>query len=146
MVDNMKKFILFFLIFILLGNNVAAQYVRKVKEPNFFIPYNDRMHKPEVLQKIKNNEKSVSKTGKIKNKNKLSFNKNPEYKNKYDNYIKEINNYLLYKKFDENNLLDTDLSEMSEGNVFEVNDDVSTSIETQEQYDFYMLAKNILEN
>ena len=146
MVDNMKKFILFFLIFILLGNNVGAQYVRKVKEPNFFIPYNDRMHKPEVLQKIKNNEKSVSKTGKIKNKNKLSFNKNPEYKNIYDNYIKEINNYLLYKKFDENNLLDTDLSEMSEGNVFEVNDDVSTSIETQEQYDFYMLAKNILEN
>ena len=35
---------------------------------------------------------------------------------------------------------------MNNNDVFEIEDDSSNSIETQEQYDFYMLAKKILEN
>ena len=56
MVDNMKNVVLFFLVIFFMLNNAGAQYVRKIKEPDFFIPYKDRMHKPEVLNKIKNKD------------------------------------------------------------------------------------------
>ena len=146
MVDNMKKLILFFLVFILSENNVYAEYVRKIKEPDFFIPYSDRMHKPEILPTVKKQDKSINKTVKNNQKSKTSFNKKPEYKSIYDNYLKEVNNYLLTKKFERSDILEADLSVMSDGNIFEVKDDSSTSITTQEQYDFYMLAKKILKN
>ena len=146
MVDNMKKVILFFLVFILMENNVYAEYVRKVKEPDFFIPYSDRMHKPEVLQKIKKQDKTITKTVKNNQKGKILFNKKPDYKNIYDNYIRDINNYLATKNFERNENLENDLSMMNNNDVFEIEDDSSNSIETQEQYDFYMLAKKILKN
>lgn len=143
MVDSMKKFILVLIILFLSVSNVLAQYKRKLKEPDFFIPYNDRMHKPEVLPKIK---KSIKKTPNDKYKNKTLFKEKPEYKKIYDSYLNEINNFRLTKKFEENKILDNDLTMMINGDIFEVGDDTSLDINTQEQYDFYMLAKKMLDN
>lgn len=152
----MKKFVLFFLVFVSVAGNAASQYVRKLKEPDFFIPYSDRMHKSEILPKIKvireipnktNDDKSKNTVSNESNKNNKSvFNEKPEYKKIYDNYIIELNNYLVTKKFAENKSLENDLSEMADGIIFEVKDEVSNSIKTQEKYDFYMLADKILKN
>ncbi len=146
MVDNMKNVVLFFLVMFFMLNNAGAQYVRKIKEPDFFIPYKDRMHKPEVLNKIKKIKKTINKTYKKNQKDNISFNKTPYYKTIYDNYIKDINGYLITKKFEENEILENDLLIMNNGEIFEIKDDISNSIDTKEQYDFYMLAKQILEN
>lgn len=146
MVDSMKKFILVLIILFLSVSNVLAQYKRKLKEPDFFIPYNDRMHKPEVLPEIKKIKKSINKTPDNKYKNETLFKEIPEYKKIYDNYLKEIYNFRLTKKFEENKILNNDLTMMINGEIFEVGDDTSLDINTQEQYDFYMLAKKMLDN
>ena len=158
----MKKSILVFLIFILSINSVFAQYKRKLKEPDFFIPYNDRMHQPEQLSKFDKKKKVLAKTmdktqenketnKKINNKNKEDKNKSlfkikPDYKKIYDNYLKEINVFITSKEFSNNIAFENDLKAMSTGEIFEVFDDNSSNIDTQEQYDFYMLAKDILKN
>jgi hypothetical protein len=60
MVDDMKKFILFLVVLLFSGTAVFAQYKRKLKEPDFFIPYSDRMHKPEILPRLKNIKNRLS--------------------------------------------------------------------------------------
>ena len=145
MVDDMKKFVLFFVLLILSSTTVVAQYKRKLKEPDFFIPYNDRMHKPEILPKLIKTENTINKTAEKKQTDEIVFDEKPEYKKIYDEYLIEINNFLLTKKFEENKILDNDLSMMN-GDVFEVDEDVLSDIKTQEQYNFYMLAKKILDN
>ena len=145
MVDDMKKFVLFFVLLILSSTTVVAQYKRKLKEPDFFIPYNDRMHKPEILPKLIKTENTINKTDEKKQTDEIVFDEKPEYKKIYDEYLIEINNFLLTKKFEEHKILDNDLFMMN-GDVFEVNDDILSDIKTQEQYNFYMLAKNILDN
>lgn len=142
----MKKFILILLVLVLSSFTAFAQYKRKLREPDFFIPYGDRMHKPEVLPKLKNIENTKPKTVETNKKNEVYFSEKPEYKKIYDNYLSEINNFLITKKFDENKDMDNDLSLMTNGDVFEVGEDISSNITTQEQYDFYMMAKNILDN
>lgn len=142
----MKKFILILLVLVLSNFTAFAQYKRKLREPDFFIPYNDRMHKPEVLPKLKNIENTKPKTVETNKKNEVYFSEKPEYKKIYDNYLSEINNFLITKKFDENKDMDNDLSLMTNGDIFEVGEDISSNITTQEQYDFYMMAKNILDN
>lgn len=146
MVDNMRKVILISFLLILSVSNVFAQYKRKLKEPDFFIPYNDRMHKPEVLPKLKNIANTAHKTVKNNKKDDVFFEETPEYKKIYDDYFNTIKNFMLTKKFEENGSLDNDLSMMISGDVFEVTEDTLSNITTQEQYDFYMLAKNILDN
>lgn len=142
----MKKFILILLVLVLSNFTAFAQYKRKLREPDFFIPYNDRMHKPEVLPKLKNIENTKPKTVETNKKNEVYFSEKPEYKKIYDNYLSEINNFLITKKFDENKDMDNDLSLMTNGDIFEVGKDISSNITTQKQYDFYMMAKNILDN
>lgn len=142
----MKKFILILLVLVLSSFTAFAQYKRKLREPDFFIPYNDRMHKHEVLPKLKNIENTKPKTVETNKKNEVYFSEKPEYKKIYDNYLSEINNFLITKKFDENKDMDNDLSLMTNGDIFEVSEDISSNITTQEQYDFYMMAKNILDN
>ena len=142
----MKKFILILLVLVLSNFTAFAQYKRKLREPDFFIPYGDRMHKSEVLPKLKNIENTKPKTVETNKKNEVYFSEKPEYKKIYDNYLSEINNFLITKKFDENKDMDNDLSLMTNGDIFEVGEDISSNITTQEQYDFYMMAKNILDN
>ena len=60
--------------------------------------------------------------------------------------MKEINVFITSKEFSNNIAFENDLKAMSTGEIFEVFDDNSSNIDTQEQYDFYMLAKNILKN
>ena len=49
----MKKIVLSFLVLFMSMDFVSAQYVRKLKEPEFFIPEGDKMHKQEILPQIK---------------------------------------------------------------------------------------------
>ena len=143
----MKKIVLSFLFLFMSVNFVSAEYVRKLKEPEFFIPYNDRMHKEENLPYLKKHEISKTKTQKIKEENKkIVFEESPEYKKISEEYFKSINDYALNKKFDKNIKLEEDLSSMNSYDVFEVSDDNSSKITTKEQYEFYMLAKKILDN
>lgn len=147
----MKKIVLSFLVLFMSIDFVSAQYVRKLKEPGFFIPEGDKMHKQEILPQIKKQVISTPKTQNINKKDKENnkekmFSEVPEYKKIYDGYFSNINDYMKNKKFSDNIELDKDLALMSEENIFEVNDDTSDKITTKEQYDFYMLAKKILEN
>ena len=147
----MKKIVLSFLVLFMSIDFVSAQYVRKLKEPEFFIPEGDKMHKQEILPQIKKQVISTPKTQNINKKDKENnkekiFSEIPEYKKIYDGYFSNINDYMKNKKFSDNIELDKDLALMSDENIFEVNDDTSDKITTKEQYDFYMLAKKILEN
>lgn len=142
----MKKIFLLFLMFVFVINNCFAQYKRKLKEPDFFIPYNEKMHKQEKLFLLKNKGITISKTDNKKEKVEDFFNKKPDYKKIYDNYLNEINIFITTKNFRENIDLNEDLKSMENGDVFEVEDDNSSDIDTQEQYNFYMLAKSLLEN
>lgn len=150
----MKKIVLSFLVLFMSMDFVSAQYVRKLKEPEFFIPEGDKMHKQEILPQIKKQVISTPKTQHInkkdeknkKNNKEKMFSEVPEYKKIYDGYFNNINDYMKNKKFSDNIELDKDLALMSNENIFEVNDDTSDKITTKEQYDFYMLAKKILEN
>lgn len=142
----MKK--VFFICFVLVVffNDAFAQYKRKLREPDFFVPYADRMHKPEVLPKLKKIKKSTNKTPDNKEKNETLFKEIPEYKKIYDNYLSEMTNFAAEKQFRENKNIDYDLSIMNSNDEFEVVGDDSLAITSQEQYDFYMLAKKILDN
>lgn len=146
----MKKSVFVFLFLILSVSSVFAQYKRKLKEPDFFIPYEDRMHKPEILPKIKKIVKTTNKTENTNNKSEekteeKKFSVIPYYKKIYDDYLNKMNTFITTKDFTDENL-DADLNVMESGNVFEVVDDNTSAIDSQEQYDFYMLARDLLKN
>lgn len=134
----MGKFWMLFL-FVFLSYSISdARYIRKVREPDFFIPESDRMHKPEKLPVIEKKQ--------VKKIKEDIFKEIPEYKNKYNKYLSDMEifkktGFLLY-----NEDLEKDLSCMETGEVFEViTDDVNT-VKTKEQNDFYLLVKDIIKN
>lgn len=116
-----------------------ARYVRKLKEPEFFIPEQDKMHKPEKLPKI------VVLKPKTEVKEE-KFTKIPEYKNKYNKYIANLAVFANTKTMPENSEVQNDLAKMETGEIFEVTEDVSQDITTKEQKEFYTLAAKILKD
>lgn len=138
MVDCMKNLkILLSIIFFLSYFAIEAEalYVRKIKEPEFFIPQQDRMHKPEKLPPIKTliEEKQV-------------VYKIPEYKNKYNQYVEEIESFVKTNMMPENKDLNEDLNMMSSGEIFEVKDEDIEEVATKEQKEFYFLTDKIMQN
>ena len=133
----MGKFLTLFLIVFLFYSVSDARYIRKVREPDFFIPESDRMHKPEKLPVIEI---------KYKNIEKQTFKEIPEYKNKYNKYLADMDIFKKTGKIPDNIELEKDLSFMETGNVFEVITDDTDPVKTKEQSDFYLLAKDIMEN
>lgn len=101
-----------------------ARYVRKLREPEFFIPDQDKMHKAEKLPQIKARGQE-------------SGDDIPDYKTKYTKYLASINS----EKTEEYQELIKDLSKMESGEIFEVVEQNPVDIVTQEQKDFYLLTE-----
>lgn len=133
----MNKLIMVLLIAAAAVFSADARYVRKLKEPDFFIPEQDKMHKPEKLPKIV----VLKPKAKVKEE---KFTKVPEYKNKYNKYIASLAVFTNTKTIPENKELTDDLAKMETGEVFEITEEVSQEITTKEQKEFYTLAAKIL--
>ena len=135
----MNKIILALLFVVAVVFSADARYVRKLREPDFFIPEKDKMHKPEKLPKIV----VLRPQKKVKEE---KFTKVPEYKTKYNKYIAGLAVFANTKKMPEDIEIQADLAKMESGEVFEVTEDVSQEITTKEQKEFYTLAAKILNN
>lgn len=135
----MKKIVLFFLLFAVAVSFAEARYVRKLKEPDFFIPEKDRMHKPEELPKVV--------VLRPKQENKVdNYSEIPEYKIKYNKYVAKLAVFAKTKEMPEDTDVQTDLAKMESGDVFEVTEEASQKITAKEQKEFYTLAAQILKN
>ena len=135
----MNKIWLIIPVFILTAAVADARYVRKLREPDFFIPAGDRMHKPEKLPEIKaiNQQKAVKKE---------VFTSVPEYKTKYNKYLADMAVFANSKVLRDNVELDIDLAAMENGDIFEVTAEAPQKVTAREQKEFYLLVKKILEN
>lgn len=132
-----KIWVLFLFLFVFYSVS-DARYIRKVREPDFFIPESDRMHKPERLPVIEKKQ--------VKKVKEEVFKEIPEYKNKYNKYLSDMETFRKTGFLPDNEDLKKDLSDMETGEVFEViTEDVNT-VKTKEQNDFYLLVKDIIKN
>lgn len=128
---------IFVLIFIVSLSFVAqGKYIRKQIQPNFFMPNSVNFNKQEKLppvivkkqiieeKKADNNESIVV--------NKL-INNTPEYKQKFDQYSKDILYLNKYKKLPKNNLVVNDLRVMNSDILMDF--DINESINSSEEFD-----------
>ena len=141
LIKMIKKIVFACLIVVAFVSTSNALYVRKLKEPEFFIPETDKMHKIEklpVVEGLENNKKEVKKD--------ISFSKIPPYKNKFDLYQKKLDEFVKTGVFPKDENLEKDMADMSEEKVFEVVEQPMKTFETKEQYKFFVLAKKIAEN
>lgn len=133
-----KLKIVFLSAFMLIAFDANARYVRKLREPDFFIPEQDRMHKPEKLPEINflvNNDRKME-----------NFTKIPDYKLKYSEYLADMNAFAKNKILPENQKLNNDLAAMENGSVFEVVSETDNKISTKEQKEFYSLVEKMIYN
>ena len=128
---NKKVFVILFL---LVSFSVNAKYVRKLKEPDFFIPEIDKMHKIEKLP-VMNIKSDVIKK---------EIYKKPDYKKKYDEYLRDVNVFAKTRTMPENNVLQNDLASMNTGDVFEVEESSFDYSNYKEYVKFEKILKNIL--
>ena len=134
-----KKIVFVLGILIFLAAEASALYMRKLKEPDFFIPESDKMHKIEKLPEVeglKNSEK----------KKKVVFKKVPSYKEKYGLYKDKLDEFVKTGVFTKDESLEKDIAEMNEEKVFEVVEEAPKTFETKEQFNFYVLANKLIEN
>lgn len=136
----MKKFILLFLLVYFVCFAAQARYVRKVREPDFFIPEQFKMHQQERLPAV---DKKFSQKQKIKQE---VFSQIPDYKRKYGEYLADITAFSKDGIMPENKELDADLSAMESGDVFEVTESAPDKIVTLEHKQFDEELKRILKN
>lgn len=139
----MKKFFLLVLCLFFICFSAQARYVRKVREPDFFIPEQFKMHQQEKLPAV--NVKFTEKT-KIRKKETEKFTEVPEYKEKYGEYLEDIKIFSKEGLMPENVKLENDLNLMSEGTVFEVTASAPENIVTKEHKKFEDIVDNILKN
>ena len=147
----MKKIIFLVVLMVFATNMVSAQYVRKLKEPDFFIPENSKMHMPEKLPPLKlkepeekDKEKKATQSGNAVDVNKL--NKIPPYKNKYNEYIDDIREFYSTNKMPANQELEADLQAMNSDDKIEVTAPNPSKITSKEMGEFYNLYRKILGN
>ena len=137
----MNKTITVFLAMILFAAAAEARYVRKLIEPDFFIPADDRMHKQEKLPPV---QKTVSKDSAGEEKAKLTD--IPEYKKKYSRYLADMAVFANSKSFPVNEAFNADMAAFTDGKVFEVTETADQKITTGEQKSFYFLVDSIIKN
>ena len=134
-----KKIFFVLVFFVNFAFSANAVYVRKLKEPNFFIPESDRMHKQEILnRKVRYNN--------VKAKKFLIEMKNPEYKEKAVFYKKSLDEFVKTGEFIKDETLEKDMENMKEAKVFEVVEEAPKTIETKEQKNFYSLVDKVIKN
>ena len=158
---KMKKIIFFVILFLLIVDDINAQYIRKIKEPDFFMPENAKLHKQEKLPSlnIKKIDNSLAETQKnfqdnnLSEKEKVSYNKSlydirevPDYKNKYDEYIRDIKIYDNTKQMPENPELEKDLAKMNSNERKILNTPSPQKITSEEMGNFYKIYKQIMDN
>lgn len=158
---KMKKIIFFVILFLLIVDDINAQYIRKIKEPDFFMPENAKLHKQEKLPSlnIKKIDNSLAETQKnfqdnnLSEKEKVSYNKSlydirevPDYKNKYDEYIRDIKIYNNTKQMPENPELEKDLAKMNSNERKILNTPSPQKITSEEMGNFYKIYKQIMDN
>ena len=137
----MNKTIVLCLMIIFFAAAAEARYVRKLIEPDFFIPADDRMHKPEKLPPV---QKTVSKDSAGEEKAKLTD--IPEYKKKYSRYLADMAVFANSKSFPVNEAFDADMAVFTDGKIFEVTETADQNITTREQKSFYSLVDSIVKN
>jgi hypothetical protein len=157
----MKKIIFFVILFLLIVDDINAQYIRKIKEPDFFMPENAKLHKQEKLPSlnIKKIDNGLAETQKnfqdnnLSEKEKVSYNKSlydirevPDYKNKYDEYIRDIKIYDNTKQMPENPELEKDLAKMNSNERKILNTPSPQKITSEEMGNFYKIYKQIMDN
>ena len=142
MVDKMSKFKIIFVMAFLVSFSVQAVYVRKLKEPDFFIPEGEQMHLQEKLPPLKDVH------GKIVSVNEKEdiYTEVPEYKKKYDNYLEDVAVFIKTKEMPENKVREEDLKAMESGEVFEVTQEASQEARTKEQKEFNTLLQKIVKD
>lgn len=138
----MNKTITVFLAMILFAAAAEARYVRKLIEPDFFIPADDRMHKPEKLPPV---QKIVSQDSTEEEKQ-VKFTDIPEYKKKYSRYLADMAVFANSKSFPVNEAFNADMAAFTDGKVFEVTETADQKITTGEQKSFYSLVDSIIKN
>lgn len=138
----MNKTITVFLAMILFAAAAEARYVRKLIEPDFFIPADDRMHKPEKLPPV---QKTVSQDSTEEEKQ-VKFTEIPEYKKKYSRYLADMAVFANSKSFPVNEAFNADMAAFTDGKVFEVTETADQKITTGEQKSFYSLVDSIIKN
>ncbi len=165
---KMKKIIILLLFFVMISIRADAQYKRKIREPNFFIPEGSQLHKPEKLPQIKLPEKEVVKedetedkaevdgtkqeivannvnVGKV-NKSLIDIRETPPYKYKYDEYIRDIESFYKNGVMPENAELEKDLAEMNSDTPKEVTAPAPTQITSKEMGEFYKIYQKSMDN
>ena len=124
------KIVILTAFFGMISGVVLAQttYVRKQLEPDFFIP-EDVKSKPEKLPPVY----VVRKQNNVDNM--IDAEVVPEYKQKYDQYAKEIESVRKNGKIVENKKLEEDLQKMSSDERFKVEKKPYQKSYVQEEFD-----------
>lgn len=138
----MKKTLFFILLSMVVCCLAEAAYLRKVREPQFFIPEKDKMHKPEKLPQVL--KRPVQEDVDLPPQEDVF--EIPEYKRKCDKYLADIKVFEKTRVFPDNPDLESDLKVMETGEIFEVTIDDPQSISSLEQQEFYWIAKEILKD
>ncbi len=133
MVINMRK-ILLFLILVMACQFAEARYVRQLKEPDFFIPETDKMHK---VEKLPDSKKFIEYDRKINM---------PDYKKKYDVYLSNLKKFADSGELVLDDNIAVDIAKMTTGEVFVIEAETLPHINTQEQREFYLLVDKLSEN
>lgn len=142
----MKKTIVLIFLLMLLALQAAAQYKRKIIEPEFFMPESVQLHQQEKLPELKLPEKEIKKEP-VKAENSLiDIKETPSYKFKYSEYIKDIITFYNTGKMPENNKLDSDLKAMNSDKHIELTTPNPTKITSKEMGEFYNIYKKAMED
>ena len=136
----MKKIIVFAAVLVFCFE-ADARYVRKTIEPDFFIPSEDRMHRPEKLpplNKLFSDKKTKKYSAKI-----------PAYKQKYSQYLSSMAVFASTGSFLVDKDFDADMAAFEDGKVFEVEQQpaaVPAEMLSEEQRNFYDMVDAIIKN
>ena len=135
----MKKISLVLFFVLMVAFSAHAGYVRKLKEPDFFIPEQNKMHQQEKIPSIEGWNKPETKP-----KQEVFYEK-PDYKKKYSEYIEDIKILSRVGNLPENKELESDLQAM-DGTVFEVEESAETESFSKEKEKFEEISLEILQN
>ena len=133
----MKKIFVGFLLVFCFVYSTQSKYTRKQIEPNFFIPEKSKFYKPEKIPPLIGQKRRM-----IKKQDKTNV---VDYKNKVNEYHKDIAILEKTGKLPENKQLEADLQKMSSEEIVEVTDTKETP-QNSVSAEFNEILKKTLEN
>ena len=135
----MKKYFLFFLFCcfyfpIVCRAQQDERYVRKMLEPDFFIPDTDKFNRPEKLPPIYLNGKKITAVAHQQSES-SSLDSEPNYKKKYKQYHNDLENVAINGEVKPNEELSDALDSMKDGDVFEVKEKPSQESDVKNRFE-----------